>query len=847
VNHGRQYAKLPHDGCVACDGPTITTAFASARLERACDTDTCQVARTKRPRLNAIGLGIALVLSGALMVEPLWSGAEAAFASGDATSATCPYEAEAAAGFQSFLPDCRVYEMVSPPHKNGAKVVLRSPNGLAPAQASASGDAITYLVNSPIEDAVAGNSAEDRVLSTGGGGEWSSRDISPGHKASAELGTEAGEYRVFSEDLTSSVINLDESLDLRNSATSLYEPLVTPTNVTAEAKAEVEQKGGGAEFRGANPDDRNIVFGSGLALTPGSTRNQSYESLYEWSNGLLRLVSVLPEGVPANTTQKLSHLGGGYEGFSRDARNAISGDGTRVFWEAATGGETHLYMRDFQTARTTMVDAAQGVAEVNTANQEPEDGLYETASRDGSIVFFRDGKNLTSDATAGGNHDDDLYAFDTESGQLTDLTVDPQHGQTGETANVRSAVLGASEDGTYVYFVADGVLAEGATPGDCEGSSSPTNAACNLYVAHLEGGKWKTAFIASLASEDSPDWGYEESGDEGDAYQGLGTITSRVSPDGSHVAFMSQRRLTGYNNSDAETGAADEEVYFYDAVTRKLTCASCNPSGARPVGLLDTGEYGHGRLVDPEENWTNHVLAANIPSWSAIEASRLAFYQSRYLSDSGRLFFNSDDPLVPQATNGIENVYEYEPEGTGDCSSGPRTVHPYGGEGCLALVSSGTSTEESAFADASATGNDVFFVTSAKLVSEDVDDLYDMYDAHACNTESPCPSAQAPARPACTTSESCQGPGASAPIFPAGASLAAGGGDLPLPVSSATGTAKAKPLSNAQKLSRALRACRKDKRKHTRIVCERKARKRYPPPKKTTKVIHSGDKQGGKR
>jgi hypothetical protein len=793
--------------------------------------------------LTICGLGRLAV--GVAVTVGLLAGPSSALATGDTTSTSCPAEAEASPGFESFLPDCRVYEMVSPPHKNGAKVVLKSPNGLAPAQTSAAGDAITYLVNNPIEDAPAGNSAEDRVLSTGAGGEWSSRDISPGHKASAELGTEALEYRVFSEDLTSSVIRLDESLDLRNSATSLYEPLVTPTNVTAEAKAEVEQKGGGAEFRGANPDDRNIVFGSGLALTPGSTRNQSYASLYEWSNGLLRLVSVLPEGVPANATQKLSHLGGGYEGDSRDARNAISADGTRVFWEAATGGETHLYMRDFQTNRTIMVDAAQGVAEVNTANQQPEDGLYETASRDGSIVFFRDGKNLTPDATAGGIRNDDLYAFDTTSGLLTDLTVDPQHGQTGETANVRSAVLGASEDGTYVYFVADGVLAEGATPGDCEGESSPTNATCSLYVSHLEGGRWKTTFIASLASEDSPDWGNEASGAEGDAYQGLGTITSRVSPNGSHVAFMSQRRLTGYNNTDAVTGTADEEVYLYDAVTKKLTCASCNPSGARPVGLPDSPYLQY--LVDPEGNWANHVLAANIPSWSAIEASNLAFYQSRYLSDSGRLFFNSADPLVPQATNGVENVYEYEPEGVGGCSSGPRTVHPYGGEGCLALVSNGTSTEESAFADASATGNDVFFLTSAKLVSADVDDQYDMYDAHVCNTESPCASAPAPARPACTTSESCQGPAAAAPIFPAGASLAAGAGNLPLPVSSATGAPKAKPLSNAQKLAKALRACRKDKRKHTRIVCERNARKRYPPPKKTTKVIHSGDKQGGKR
>ncbi len=52
--------------------------------------------------------------------------------------------------------------------------------------------------------------------------------------------------------------------------------------------------------------------------------------------------------------------------------------------------------------------------------------------------------------------------------KLTDLT--PAAG--GEAAGVQGVVVGASEDGSYVYFVANGVLgdggARGATPGDCE-------------------------------------------------------------------------------------------------------------------------------------------------------------------------------------------------------------------------------------------------------------------------------------------------------------------------------------------------------------------------------------------
>ena len=67
------------------------------------------------------------------------------------------------------------------------------------------------------------------------------------------------------------------------------------------------------------------------------------------------------------------------------------------------------------------------------------------------------------------------------------------------------------------------------------------------------------------------------------------------------------------------------------------------------------------RLREPER-W----LAASVPGWTNMEHT-VARYQPRYLSDSGRVFFDSSDVLVPQATNGLMDVYEYEPEGTGSC------------------------------------------------------------------------------------------------------------------------------------------------------------------------------------
>jgi hypothetical protein len=55
------------------------------------------------------------------------------------------------------------------------------------------------------------------------------------------------------------------------------------------------------------------------------------------------------------------------------------------------------------------------------------------------------------------------------------------------------------------------------------------------------------------------------------------------------------------------------------------------------------------------------------------------------------------------------------------------------------LISSGESAQESAFLDASESGGDVFFMTTAKLAPpQDFDHAYDIYDAHECTSASPC-------------------------------------------------------------------------------------------------------------
>jgi hypothetical protein len=216
-----------------------------------------------------------------------------------------------------------------------------------------------------------------------------------------------------------------------------------------------------------------------------------------------------------------------------------------------------------------------------------------------------------------------------------------------------------------------------------------------------------------------------------------------------------------------------------------------------------------------------------VPGWTPHESNG-ALYQSRYLSDSGRLFFNSSDALVPQDVNGTEDVYEFEPGGVGSCS-----VPGGGAAGCVGLVSSGSSSEQSAFVDASESGGDVFFLTTSRLVAQDHDTLLDMYDAHVCSGESPCVSAPV-LPPPCTTESSCKpSPSPQPGIFgaPASATFSGLGNTFGEPA-----RPPAKPTAaqlRAKKLAVALASCRKRYKhaKKKRAACEKTARHKYGPVK----------------
>jgi hypothetical protein len=376
-----------------------------------------------------------------------------------------------------------------------------------------------------------------------------------------------------------------------------------------------------------------------------------------------------PECVPADG------IAGSGLGVSRGffSLHAISNDGsTVVFREPGTGA---LYLRE-HGSRTAQINVDE-----TTVPTAPAPAQFWTASADGKRIFFSTKQKLVDGDT---NRTEDLYMYDaTKPASATDkLTLISQGGT--ESGRVQG-VIGASDDGKYVYFASGSAFVAQALRGNQ-----------NLYLWHDGSFEYLGYFLSGSAVEpNTPAIGHSKREKvEGD--------TGRVAPDGMHLLFMTPSSegfvgVGGYKGFDHgtscihETAQACRELLVYSADTHKLRCASCSPSGVALSPLGDAHSTERHLVFEAESN----------------------DYLSHALSDDGRfVFFETGERLVPEDTNNQVDVYEYDVQ----------TEEQH-------LISSGTSSAPSYFLDASADGHDVFFETEQQLSGWDVDRGYDVYDA----------------------------------------------------------------------------------------------------------------------
>jgi len=469
--------------------------------------------------------------------------------------------------------------------------------------------------------------------------------------------------------------------------------------------------------------------------------------------------------VQLSTSEQTSPESPGFASFG-----SASTDGSRVFFvtseglvDADTNGTTDIYMwkqGDHDEKQELTVDATDGTFTLGLYGQTTEAIAFDApadAVRAALAALPGVGGpgnvDVNGSPGAGGPNAYQVRFKGALSGvNVPQLTTDPS-GLTGGAASAtvdttdpvtnlsllsrdeaapdnpgELNVIGASVGGDYVYFAALGQLIDG---------EPEFGTGAGLYVWH-EGALsyigWLTVPSDAVLNTPATPW-----------ISVGATKTSRVSPDGRFLLFMSHtddglRGRGGFpgadhgNTCDYDQGSGPcRELYLFDAKTGALECASCNAGAAAAGDALLMHRSNSGGSPS-----TNHL--------------------SHALSDDGQyVFFATRDALVSQDVNGKLDVYEY------DASSGTQR-----------LLSSGTSPSDSFLMDASSSGHDVFFLTRDRLVGWDVDTNYDVYDARS-DGGMPEP---AELRGECV-GDACQGPPSPPPAADTNASTALrGAGDV---------------------------------------------------------------------
>jgi hypothetical protein len=727
------------------------------------------------------------------------------------------------------LPDCRAYEMVSPLEKGDQGVQESHP------RAAVSGEAVTYTSKGSFAEAPGqstGAAIASRYVSRRGPNGWSTQNITPPREVGGLGIANPYEELLFSPDLSQGVTGSEfypltdgSPAESRKGYFNFYtadiaagsyklvntvEPGVPPYTEEYD-----EYQTGWPALAGASADFSDVVY------------NQDHH-VYDSVDGRVIPVDVPPAGT---TLDGEDSSGAGVAGHELPAgEHVISEDGSRVFF---TAGEAHpegsidafnaenekafgqLYVREnpgspnencsiVGDACTIEVSASQRTNSKGEPAPDPNDpataedpngirvAMFWSANAEGTKVLFTSRAELTNEAYTG--EDDNaanLYEYEVSSvpgqpGRLTDLSVDTNPNDKAEGATVLG-VVATSDDGSYVYFAAEGNLQQASKNAEGQEASSGQP---NLYLYRSESPE-SLSFITTLGAGDQEDWwggrkyqaNAEQREEQQEASQYIakgGPVTHevRMTPDGKHLAFLSKQDLTGYDNGEAKSGKCEErtcnEIYVYEAATGRLACASCDPSGARPVG--EAGFGGGGSTYYAQRNWSE---------------------------EGGRLFFETPDPLVLRDNNGLQDVYEYA-------------------DGHVYPISDVTGDYGSNFLDASANGDDVFILTADQLLPSDTDTRADVYDARVGGGF---PVSVAPSE--CDNGDSCKPPAAPQPgVFaPSGSATFAGAGN-PTPVVA--------PTAPKEAVKKSVRCKRNFTRKHGKCV-KRKVRRSSKHSKKRGK------------
>lgn len=454
-------------------------------------------------------------------------------------SESCPNE-ELRIGASRGLPDCRAYELVTPPDTNG-----RTPIGVGfvgsrftTLETSPQGEKMSFLTEGGSLPGIEGTGAfnGDLYLATRRERGWSIASAGPnGEESQAPaigsvsadqgyafwetLGATDQGNKVIGGESTTYIRYPDGDSELVGRGSLGFDSRVKGNLITEDASHIVFST---ASFGGHIP----------VQLEPNAPPTGT-EAVYDRTpDEVTHVVSLLPGNKTPAAGQNATFLG-------------ASDDGAGLAF--SIGGTLYLRLDNSETFEVGKGVSFAGVAEGG-----------------GRVFYVENG---------------DLFAFDAETDETTPFT---------ESGDI--AVVNISTDGSAAYFVSPTVL----TGAEENPNGSVAEAGKqNLYFSK-EG---SLHFVATVTDRDVEG---DETLNDGlglwmlAIQEGrLARDSSRSTPNGSVLLFQSRADLSGYDTE------GHTEIYRYDVSANSLACISCNPTLAPAVGNASLQSIQPGQGSDP--------------------------------------------------------------------------------------------------------------------------------------------------------------------------------------------------------------------------------------------------------
>lgn len=627
--------------------------------------------------------------------EPGGEGEDASFATypTPAASSDCPNAAIREAQGATLLPECRAYELVTPPDTNGRIPTMAEFGGTTYGVATATeptspdGETLAFGTLGGALPGIGGGGFKDAFFAHRGSTGWqtSFAGLSSGQSSEPAIGAfDAAGDSLWEAKGRGSLVEVPGG----NGVGPHY--IRRPAGVINPACS--PEPASGFEFVGCgsravdpwikvdqiSPDGSHIIMGTVTAVGKEALEpcapDETLAVYDRTADGVVHCVSVKPDG-----SSFAAHENAEYEGASLD--------GTAVAFkvgEPPSGfqdpDQRPLYVR-LDDARTVEVPGA--------------DTVFGGLSENGERLVYQEHDPSARWLEVGGSRmpQGEIFVMDTSTEAVTPIG-----------AGQKAVLVNVSADGSHVYFVSPEVLT-GSDPNN-QGAVAEAGQE-NLYL--LDGSSAR--FVATVTASDVagepplPSTEIRADGlglwtvDAVSAFQtssgGPGADPSRASNDGQVFVFESRANLTSYDSG------GHRELYRYDASDGDLTCISCNPSGAPAAS---------------DAQLQSSVGEAFVPI-PPVNAATVMYN----LADEGdRVFFQSADRLALNDVDGKLDVYEWQAKGTGGCEREA---------GCLRLISGGHSGAPDYLYAIAPGGHDVFFESGDLLAAPDVDPTPSIYDA----------------------------------------------------------------------------------------------------------------------